>query len=313
MDHKLVSVICVCYNHSKYLEEALQSVFEQTYSHIQLIVVDDGSTDDSRVKLTALQNEKAFDLLLLEENIGYCKAFNKGLAMARGELIIDLAGDDRLMPDRVALGVEYLWPTTHGVQFGDVRYIDGLGNTIGTHYKRNSRAELAEEVPHGNVYSELLRRYFICAPSMMIKKEVLDQLGGYDEQLAYEDFDFWVRSSRSYTYQFMDAVLVEKRVLSNSLSKIQYTQNDSMMNSTLKVCQKALKLNRNRAEHEALAVRLHYEIRQAIICHHYLIAKDLLQLLKHIEGNSKRFKFWNWLVRKQWNFKFLMPLIRPAR
>jgi hypothetical protein len=148
---------------------------------------------------------------------------------------------------------------------------------------------------------------------MMIKREVLEQLGGYDESLSYEDFDFWVRSSRFTSYQFLDEILVEKRVLSSSLSKGQYSPDDQMMKSTLKVCQKAFELNRTQSEHQALTVRLHYEIRQAIICHHYHIAEDILQLLKKIEGTGGQYRIWQWLIKRQWNLKFLMPLIRQAR
>jgi glycosyltransferase involved in cell wall biosynthesis len=110
MDKHLVTVICVCFNHQQFLEEALNSVFKQTYPYIQLIVVDDCSQDGSAQKLSALHGERPFELLLLSENNGYCKAFNQGLALAKGELIIDLAGDDRLMPDRVALGVKSYYP-----------------------------------------------------------------------------------------------------------------------------------------------------------------------------------------------------------
>ncbi len=313
MPDPLVTIVCVCYNHQPYLEEALTSVFNQTYSSIQLIVVDDNSSDGSQELLRKVQTIQSFELLLLPENMGYCRAFNRGLALAQGDYVIDLAADDRLVPQRVELGVAGLEGSKHAVQFGDARFIDRNNQVLGTHYTRDGKGRLLESVPSGDLYAQLLKRYFICAPSMMIKKEVLVYLQGYDEQLSYEDFDFWIRSARHFTYQFCDQILVEKRVLRSSMSKQQYTQQDDMMRSTLKVCQKALRLNRHQSENEALSDRIHYEIRQAIICHHYHIAEDYLDILLQIEGQTWAFKTWFWLVQRRWDFRFLMPLMRKAR
>jgi len=313
MSEPLVSIVCVCYNHQPYVEEALTSVFNQTYPSIQLIVVDDNSTDGSQELLRKLQITQSFELLLLPENNGYCRAFNRGWALAQGDYIIDLAADDKLVPQRVQLGVEGLEDCKHAVQFGDARFIDGNNRVLGTHYTRDGKGRLLESVPSGNLYARLLQRYFICAPTMMMKREVLEYLQGYDEQLSYEDFDFWIRSARQFTYQFCDQVLVEKRVLPSSMSKKQYSNQDDMMRSTLKVCQKALQLNRQQSENEALSTRVHYEIRQAIICHHYHIAEDYLDILWQIEGQTWAYKTWLWLVQRRWDFRFLMPLMRKAR
>jgi hypothetical protein len=109
------------------------------------------------------------------------------------------------------------------------------------------------------VYADLLSRYFICAPTMMIRKSVLDELGGYNEELSYEDFDFWIRSSRKYLYAFSDDILVKKRNLPNSLSKQQYRRNSKHFESTYTVCKMAVSLNRNAVEHKALRRRILYE------------------------------------------------------
>ncbi|MCU0357456.1 MAG: glycosyltransferase family 2 protein, partial [Cyclobacteriaceae bacterium] len=92
MKQPLVSVICLCYNHQLYVQEAIESVLNQTWSHIELIVVDDASTDTSREVIRALQKEHHLQkVLLLEKNMGNCAAFNRGLAIATGDFIIDLA------------------------------------------------------------------------------------------------------------------------------------------------------------------------------------------------------------------------------
>ena len=87
---------------------------------------------------------------------------------------------------------------------------------------------------------------------MMVKRKVLDDLQGYDESLAYEDFDFWIRSGKITKYCYTDKALVKKRVLKNSLSSGQYKWNSVMLASTYRVCLKAEKLNESEAETRAL-------------------------------------------------------------
>ena len=245
MSQPLVTIICICHNHLGYLWEALESVRNQSYDNIQMIAVDDGSTDGSQDLLRKWQlQHSSLELLLLPKNIGYCAAFNKGYRLAQGEFIIDLSADDLLMSDRVKVGVKALTSSEAGINFCDAYYIDSQSRQIRSHYHRDKQGKLLHPVPDGDLYRELLRRYFICAPTMMIKNEVLQALGGYDESLYYEDFDFWVRSSRSYLYKFTDKILVKKRVLPNSMSKSQYTPNSPMLESTARVCEKAYQLNR---------------------------------------------------------------------
>jgi len=129
-----------------------------------------------------------------------------------------------------------------------------------------------------------LSRYFICAPTMMIRKKVLDELNGYDEDLAYEDFDFWIRSSRKYKYCFSDQLLVKKRIVEGSLSTRQYIRNSKILESTFKVCLKAEKLNRNLAEDRALTRRVVYECRQALLSGNFGMALKFAWLLDRLPG-----------------------------
>jgi hypothetical protein len=114
----------------------------------------------------------------------------------------------------------------------------------------------------------------------MIRKAVFDNLGGYDESLAYEDFDFWVRSARLFDYSYTPEALVKNRILYNSLGNRQYKRGSKQLRSTLKVCEKAFDLNRTREEHDALKTRIHYELRQAIRLGELKLARDYWRLLK---------------------------------
>ena len=258
----LVTVIVLCYNHAKYLREAIQSVMVQDYDPVEIIIVDDASTDGSReVTKKILSDYPEIKGILLEENLGNCRAFNRGLQLAGGKYVIDLAADDLLLPSRITVGVRELESKgeDYGVHFCDAFHCNEDAEIISSHYHRNKKGQLLESVPQGEVYADLLSRYFICAPTMMIRKSVLDELGGYNEELSFEDFDFWIRSSRKYLYAFSDDILVKKRNLPNSLSKQQYRRNSKHFESTYTVCKTAVSLNRNAVEHKGLRRRILYE------------------------------------------------------
>lgn len=278
MNNPLVSVICVCYNHAAFVDEALRSVAGQTWPHIQLIVVDDHSTDHSQDILRRLTaTYPHMELLLLEHNMGNCRAFNRGLARAKGEFIIDLSADDLLEPERIARGValfEAAGPET-GIQFSDAILISQEGKELGRHSDRFPHAT----IPQGDVYEHVIRRYFICSPSMMMRKSMLDQLQGYDETLAYEDFDIWVRGSRNYKFVYSPEALVRKRRVSGSLGQKQSEWRSGHSASTYRVCVKAKALNRTESEWEAWRIRIRYECWNSFRRGSWGLAWQYLQLL----------------------------------
>jgi glycosyltransferase involved in cell wall biosynthesis len=259
----LVTVVCLCYNHARYVEEALQSVFAQTYHRVQLIVVDDASTDQSvDVISRVLAGHPEVMFIPLAKNIGNCCAFNKGLKHAAGSFVIDFAADDVLLPHRIARGVEAFLhdDALVGVQFGDAELIDAAGKSLGRHSDRFPH----RLVPQGEVYTEVIERYFINSPTMMIRKEVFDHLNGYDESLAYEDFDFWIRAARHFQFRYLPEVLVKNRKLSGSMSHRQFRPGNVQQQSTYRVCEKILQLNRSARERDALARRIRYEWMKSI-------------------------------------------------
>lgn len=264
----LVTVIVLCFNQGKYLREAVQSVMEQDYKPVEIIIVDDASTDRSReVAKEIVSEHPEIKSILLEENLGNCRAFNHGLQLALGKYVIDLAADDLLIPNRIMVGVRELEAKGEkfGVHFSDAYLCDENAEMVNTHYSRDGKGILLETVPQGKVYVDLLSKYFICAPTMMMRKSMLNELGGYNEDLSYEDFDFWIRSSRNYQYVFSDDILVKKRNLPNSLSKQQYRWRSKHFESTYRVCKMAFSLNRNATEHKALRSRILYEVKMSLI------------------------------------------------
>ena len=260
MSNVLVTVICLCHNQKDFVLEALDSVMKQRHQPVQLIVVDDASTDGSKEVIQGfiLKNKEVIHIDLFE-NLGSCKAFNRALSFANGEYIIDLAADDILLPNRIEFGLQEFSkasPKT-GVHFSDAELIDKSGNHLSYHSDRFPHVS----IPQGNIYKDVIQRYFICSPTMMFKKRVIDSLEGYDENLSYEDFDFWIRSSRNYEYIYSPEVLLKRRVLKNSLASKQFALRSRHQQSTYQVCEKILSLNSNTDEKKALEKRLLYEIK----------------------------------------------------
>lgn len=260
MEMPLVSVVCLCYNQERFVEEAIRSVLNQSYENVQLIVVDDASTDNSaNVIRSVIQAGPGIQFLALTENLGNCKAFNRGLVLAKGSFLIDLAADDVLLPNRIEEGVKVLREKGegYGIHFSDAAIIDEYG----THLYNHSDRFPHQAVPQGDVYARVIRQYFICPPTVMFTRQVADVLGGYDEALSYEDFDFWVRSSRAFNYVYSPEILVKKRVSKNSLSSKQFKLFSKHARSTYRVCQKILRLNNSGEEQQALHQRIMYEIK----------------------------------------------------
>jgi len=114
---------------------------------------------------------------------------------------------------------------------------------------------------------------------MMIRRSVLERLGGYDESLAYEDFDFWMRSSREWKFCYTAEALVKKRMLKDSMSKDQFRRKSIQMVSTYRVCEKILQLNRAVDETKALSKRIGYEMRQAALLREWGLALSYFKLL----------------------------------
>jgi len=290
----LVSVICLSHNHQQFVEEAIQSVLNQTYDNIQIIVIDDGSVDNSAGIIEDLvRNHPSVIFIRNASPKGNCKAFNQALAHAQGKYIIDFATDDVLLADRVQMQVDFFesLDESYGVIFTNALYIDATGTIIRDHYKYLFRKGLLKTIPVGDVYADVLSTYFIASPTMMIRKKVLDELNGYDENLAYEDFDFWVRAARHYKFGFLDKVTTKIRRNTTSMSSGWYKPGDAQLYSTYLVCRKARQLNRTDGDKLALIARLQYEIRQSVFSENRQEAGLFYELLREMKRSTLFYDF----------------------
>ncbi len=275
--------MALCHNHSSFLREALDSILSQTYSNLEVWLVDDASTDGSAATLREYAARyPAWHLLLLPENVGNCRAFNQAFRRSRGEFVIDFATDDVLLPNRVSQQVAAFRGAAPlvGMVYSNAELIDAAGRPLGLHHRPDGHGGRRPAPASGWVFAEVLRRYFISTPTMMMRRACLQQLGGYDEALAYEDFDFWVRASREWQFLYLDEVTTRKRRHPRSLGRRAYRRHDPFLTSTIRVCEKALALVRTPAERVALATRLRWELRQAARRHRHAEVRALFRLLR---------------------------------
>ncbi|GEM55617.1 glycosyltransferase [Flavobacterium branchiophilum] len=265
-DFPLVTVVCMCYNHAPFVVACLNSVLFQTYPHIELIIVDDCSTDQSvAVIQNWLVDYPKIKFIKNEKNIGCTRSFNKAVAFAEGDYLIDLAADDLLQPCCVALQIKKFQTSKYdnlGIVYGNVALIDANGQFLSYFYEVDEHLKRVVKAPTGLLYKELVAgdQNVMCSVSGMVKRSVFDALHGYDEQLQYEDLDFWIRVSRDYNIDFIDAILVQKRVLQHSLGAQFVIPKNNLSDSTYLILQKTFQLNRNKSEHRHLQKRVHYEI-----------------------------------------------------
>jgi len=268
----LVTVICLCYNHEKFVTEALNSIINQTYKNIEIIVADDFSNDTSVKKIKEwLKNYPNAKFIINESNLGNTKTFNRALKVSNGDFIIDLAADDVLLSDCIEKQINTFLNSKMdklAIVYGNAEIISEENTHLNYYYKVNADKKVITKPASGDIYKAILSQSsMICSISSMMRKEVLIELNGYDENLSYEDLDIWIRTSRNYNFEFIDSILVRKREVANSLGNMFYKRFNSrtrkINRSSYLVIKKAIALNQTKEENKALLKRLHYEMEKA--------------------------------------------------
>lgn len=273
-----VTVICTCYNHEKYVYKSLQSVVNQTYKNIQLIVVDNASTDNSVKEIHSfLTKHPDTRFIHNNENLGLNKSFNAAVKHAKGKYLIDLAADDELYPDRVSLQVskfEELEPK-FGLIYSNVEEIDSDDKHI--RYSLNKE----KVYPSGKVFIELLKNHFIPSPSTIFRKEIFDNIGGYNEALAFEDFDFWVKCANKYDFYYLSIVSTKKRILKDSQSSFFFspTKSAKMLESTLATYTWAKRHIIGKDDFQSYDNGILYYYKQCVLLGHFDLAKKFKCLM----------------------------------
>jgi glycosyltransferase involved in cell wall biosynthesis len=210
-------VIATTYNHGRFVEQCLDAIAAQTSRDFELVIMDDCSTDGSVAAIRSWLERTGFpaQLIVNEQNRGICATRNIALAHCAGEFISSVAGDDYFEPEKLEHQYAFfqsLAPSV-AVVFSNTTVVDEAGRALRSSYAVN------DEVVDGQIFDRLMRSNYIPAPSVMIRRRALDDIGGYDEQLAFEDYDIWLRLADRYEFRYLAESLANYRIVSNSISR----------------------------------------------------------------------------------------------
>lgn len=212
----LVTIVTPAYNQAEYLAATIESVLAQDYPHLEYIVLDDGSTDN-----TAEILKKYDDQILHErhENMGQANTLNRGWGMAGGSLIGYLSSDDLLEPNTITKLVEALLVQPDAsVAYCDFTLIDARGRSFRTVY--------TEEFDEARLCEDLFCQP---GPGALFRREVFDRTGGWAAHLhQIPDFEFWLRASKFGPFVRVPEVLAHYRIHEGSASFRPITAKRSM-------------------------------------------------------------------------------------
>jgi glycosyltransferase involved in cell wall biosynthesis len=233
----LVSVIIPCYNLSRFLGEAIESVLNQSYRNCEIIVVDDGSIDDTASVATQYPSVN----LVRQSNRGFSAARNAGIERSSGDLLVFLDADDRLLPNAIEDGVECLEHNPHcAFVYGRYRLIKEDGSPL------SAQIRLARD----GDYLEMLRfNYIGMLATVMYRRAVLEAVKGFDTSVAAcEDYDLYLRITRLHSIISQGNVVAEYRQHQSNIS----SDPELMLRSSLMVLRRQWRFVRgNKAAREA--------------------------------------------------------------
>jgi glycosyltransferase involved in cell wall biosynthesis len=203
----MISVVITCYNYGKYLSGCLESVLDQTYRDIEIIIVNDGSTDDTdEVIKKYLSNPRV--RYIKQRNAGQANAKNTGIRNASGEFVAFLDADDVWEKEKLEKQLRCFDNAEVGVVYCRAKYLNEDGNftdfEMTPYYLQPRRGKVTEWFVFDN---------FVQFSSSIVRKECFERCGGFDEALKMGiDWDLWLRLSPVYQFDFVDEKLLYYRM-----------------------------------------------------------------------------------------------------
>ena len=196
-----VTTIIPTFNRGYCLAESIQSVLDQNFSDFELIVVDDGSTDNTA---EVIEQFSGIHKIRIKKNRGVSFARNLAIKQARGEWIAFLDSDDLWERDKLAIQMNWVEcnPDYHAVYTDEIWIRNGVRvNAMKKHRKYS-----------GDIFRHCLPLCIVSPSSVLLRNELLNKFGGFDESMPVcEDYDLWLRISMSFPFHFIEEKLIVKR------------------------------------------------------------------------------------------------------
>ena len=275
MGDSLVSVVVPTYNRAYCLERTLSSALSQTHRNLEIVVVDDGSTDGTEELVTTISRRDKRVRFVKQANKGVATARNTGFAKCNGEFVALLDSDDVWRPWKLELQLACMsrFPDV-GMTWTDMQAIDGIGQEVSAAYLRKMYSawdhfsvndlfttcapvgtiapRFADEFGSrlfygGEIFSEMLIGNLVHTPTVLLRRGRLEKVGGFDESLcpAGEDYDFHLRTCREGQVGFIDMPTISYQVgMADALSRHAV----SLSTNFLKVVKRTLSEDRYRID-----------------------------------------------------------------
>jgi len=207
----LVSAVIASYNMGRYLGTALDSVLAQDYRPLQVIVVDDGSTDETESILAGYRDREGLQVIR-QANLGQTSAKNRGLSAATGKYVAFCDADNVWLPGKLTRQVQLIEERPGvAVVYGDVTLIDGAGRPRPTPKVRRYS---------GRITRPLLFDNFVTFNTALVLRAAIEECGGFDPALRMAiDYDLWLRLSTRYEFRYVPETFAQYRVWEGQMSR----------------------------------------------------------------------------------------------
>lgn len=280
----LVSVVIPCFNHQDYVQQTIQSVIDQDYSNIELIIIDDGSSDNSVDKIKEMISicEKRFTRFKFKNrpNKGLCATLNEALEWCQGEFLSTVASDDIWLPYKTSRQINlFLDPKNH-----NVAVISGEMISINTHGKSDSRSSFTPPKEQYYSFLDIYRGHSrINAPTAMIRMHCVKEAGGYNTKVIIEDFYMWLAvTNLGYQILGVDTVFTKYRIHSNNtFSKIEKMNNSRVrilkhFSPDSQTLSETIHYNNKKNFKAASIYQKHYALKLLVAHNFKLLSRDTL-------------------------------------
>ncbi len=243
----LVTIIIPAYNHDKFVKECLDSAAAQLYSNLELLIINDGSTDSTHqvIKEWLLKAPKRWFRLeyINQENKGLTATLNSALNWAQGKYISPIASDDIMCPNKISVLVESLERKgeEYAAAFGNAQFINEHGNNINFDIKDSDGNVLSSHNLFLNYYSfgrninvnnpedfgsywSLLAGNYLPAMSTLIRTESIRKVGGWTSGNCVEDWELWLKLAKDYRFAYVDQIVALYRLHGSNATNVKREQ-----------------------------------------------------------------------------------------
>jgi glycosyltransferase involved in cell wall biosynthesis len=216
-----ITVVALCYNHSQYVIDCLESIRNQSFRDFELIITDDCSSDASPLIIEnwASMCGLSYSFIKHTENQGICKTLNEALSIAKGRYLAMIATDDVWLPMKLECQFNEMecYPPSVGVLYSDAYQINENSEILNGMFIAEHRN--ISFYPQGDVFELIAAGNFIPAMSTLIRMDCFKKVGTYDEALIFEDWDMWLRIAFHFEFRFSDYISAKYRILQTSMMR----------------------------------------------------------------------------------------------